>query len=219
MIRTKICGINSPEAFDAAVAAGADWVGFVLFPPSPRYVTAAAAAALSARHPGGPLRVALLVAPDDAQVAETLATLHPDVLQLHEVTPARAAALRATTGVPVWHAVGVAGAGDLPTAASGIDRVFLDAKAPPDAALPGGNARAFDWSLLRGWTPPAPWVLAGGLTPENVGAAIRATGAEVVDVSSGVERRRGVKDAARIAAFIRAAHAADAGAGERHTHG
>ncbi len=202
----KICGINSAAAMDAAVAAGADWIGFVFFAASPRYVTAAEAADLSGRHPGGPLRVALLVDPGEDEVAAIVGALRPDALQLHGVDQARAAALRAKCAVPVWQAIGIATGADLPrSAADGLDGFLLDAKPPPDARLPGGNAATFDWSLLRGWQAPRPWILAGGLTPENVAGAITATGAVAVDVSSGVESRRGVKDPERIAAFVAAA--------------
>ncbi len=204
-VRVKICGINSAAAFDAAVAAGADWVGFVFFPASPRHVSPEQAAGLSARHAGGPARVALLVAPDDDAVGAAVAALRPDVLQLHGVEPERAAAVRARFGVPVWHAIGVAGAGDLPATAPSVDRLLLDAKPAPGSALPGGNAVVFDWSILPGWQAPVPWLLAGGLTPENVAAAIRRSGAAAVDVSSGVETERGVKDPRRIAAFVAAA--------------
>ena len=202
----KICGINSPDALDAAADAGADYIGFVFFPPSPRAVTPAQAAALSAHRPGGPARVGLFVDPTDDDVAEALASLALDVLQVH-ATPERAAELRTRFGAPVWGVAGVADAADLPTGAGGVDALLLDAKAPPDAVLPGGNARAFDWSMLRGWTAPAPWLLAGGLTPDNVAEAVRISGASAVDVSSGVERSRGVKDAGLIQAFVRNARA------------
>ena len=205
--RVKICGINDPDAFDAAVAAGADWVGFVFFPPSPRAVAAAQAASLSGRRPGGPARVGLFVDPTDAEVASVLAALPLDVLQVYAV-PERAAELRARFMRPVWLAVAVSGAADLPAAAAGVDALLLEAKPPAGAANPGGNAQRFDWSVLGGWSPPAPWILAGGLDPENVAEAIRITGAAAVDVSSGVERARGVKDPARIAAFAAAARAA-----------
>lgn len=209
MIRVKVCGINTPAAMDAAADAGADWVGFVFFPPSPRAVTPVQAAALSAHRPGGPLRVGLFVHPTDDDVARALGAVALDVLQVHG-TPDRAAALRARFGVPVWQVASVDGPSDLPASAPGVDGLLLDAKPPPGAALPGGNARAFDWSVLRGWTAPAPWLLAGGLTPGNVAAAVRVSGAAAVDVSSGVERVRGVKDAGLIRAFVAAARSVDA---------
>lgn len=205
--RVKICGVNDPAAFDAAVEAGADWVGFVFFPGSPRYVTADRAAGLSGRAAGGPRRVGLFVDPSDDAVEAALGALRLDALQLY-ASAARAAALRARFGVPVWRALGIATASDLPTNAQGVDALVLEAKAPPDASRPGGNAARFDWSVLRDWTAPAPWLLAGGLDPENVGGAIRVTGAPGVDVSSGVERAPGEKDPALIRAFIAAARVA-----------
>lgn len=202
-VRVKICGINDPAGFDAAVAAGADWVGFVFFPPSPRYVTPAVAAALSARSTGGPPRVGLFVDPSPAVIAATLDVVRLDALQLYGA--ADLPALSRQFGLPLWRAVGVVAAADLPAAADGADRLVLEARPPADATRPGGNAARFDWSLLRGWTAPAPWILAGGLTVENVAAAIRATAASAVDVSSGVERVRGVKDPGLIHAFITSA--------------
>lgn len=204
MIEVKICGINTAVAFDAVVAAGADYLGFVFFPPSPRAVTPAQAAALSARHSGGPVRVGLFVRPDDADIAAALAAVKLAALQLHDVTIARAQGIRAKFGLPVWRAVGVAGPSDLPSDA-GADRLLLDAKAPKGASRPGGNAVSFDWTMLAGWHASAPWMLAGGLTPDNVAAAIRLTGAIAVDTSSGVESTPGVKDPARIRAFVAAA--------------
>jgi phosphoribosylanthranilate isomerase len=206
-VRVKICGINDPAALDAAASAGADWVGFVFFPPSPRAVTPGRAAALVSACPDGPERVGLFVNPSDADVAAVLDALRLDALQLYAPTE-RVAALRARFDLPVWQAIGIARAADLPTEAGAIDRFVLEAKPPADASRPGGNATPFDWSLLRGWHAPAPWILAGGLTPETVAAAIRATGAEAVDVSSGVERTPGRKDPALIRAFIAAARAA-----------
>ncbi len=207
MTRVKICGLNDAAGFDAAVAAGADWVGFVFFPASPRAVTPAQAAALSARHPGGPLRVGLFVDPSDSDIAAALAALPLDVLQLY-VPPARAMQVRTTFGLPVWRAVGVAGAAELPLGAEAVDGYVVEPKPPPGATRPGGNAVSLEWALLAGWQATLPWILAGGLTPDNVAEAIRAAGAAAVDVSSGVERARGVKDPALIAAFIAAARAA-----------
>jgi phosphoribosylanthranilate isomerase len=204
-VRVKICGINDPEAFDTAVSAGADYVGFVFFPPSPRYVTPAQAAALSARHPGGPLRVGLFVDPTTEAIGAALDAVPLDVLQLYG--PADIAALRARFALPVWRGVGVDTAADLPRETGGADALVLEAKPPPAATRPGGNAVRFDWSLLRDWIAPAPWILAGGLTPDNVAEAIRAAGATTVDVSSGVESARGVKDPALIRRFINLARA------------
>jgi len=199
-VRIKICGINDTAALDAAVEAGADWIGLVFFPPSPRFVTPAQAAALAARHPDGPARVGLFVDPTAEQVEAVLAAVPLDVLQLYGA--ADAAALRARFGRTVWRAAGIDSAGDLPIDAGGADALVLEAKPPPDSTRPGGNAARFDWSVLRGWQAPAPWILAGGLTPDNVAEAISSTGAAAVDVSSGVERSRGVKDPALIRAFI-----------------
>ncbi len=205
--RVKICGLNDATAFDTAVAAGAEFVGFNFFPASPRYVTPTQAAALSSRHQGGPVRVGLFVAPEEAEIEAALAALHLDALQLY-VPAERAAALRARFGLPVWRPVGVSARADLPHDAGGADALLIETKPPANASRPGGNAIAFDWSLLSGWTSPCPWALAGGLTPDNVAAAIRATGAPTVDVSSGVETAPGVKNPALIRAFIAAARAA-----------
>ncbi|WP_426955102.1 phosphoribosylanthranilate isomerase [Muricoccus radiodurans] len=210
--QVKICGLNDPDGLDAAVAAGADFIGFVFVPASPRAVTPDAAAALSARAPfveaGGPVRVGLFVDPTDEEIAAALAAVPLCVLQLHgEETPARVAEIRARFGVPVMKVLGIGEAADLDRLADYAevaDHFLLDTRVP-GAALPGGNAVAFDWSLLAGRALPRPWLLAGGLTPANVAEAIRVTGAPGVDVSSGVERARGVKDPARIAAFAAAA--------------
>ena len=207
MTRVKICGINTRAAMDAAVDAEADWVGFVFFPRSPRTISAADAAALSAYRPGGPLRVGLFVHPTDDDIARTLNAVTLNVLQLHG-TPGRAAEVQTRFGVPVWHVVPVETPGDLPDTVPGVNGLLLDAKPPPDAVLPGGNARTFDWSILNGWTAPMPWLLAGGLTPGNVAKAIRLSGAPAVDVSSGVESVRGTKDAELIRAFVAAARGA-----------
>jgi phosphoribosylanthranilate isomerase len=206
MIQVKICGINDPEAFDTAVAAGADWIGFAFFPPSPRNVTPAQAAELSARSPGGPARVGLFVEPAPEAIAATLDAVRLDALQIYGALDLPG--LRRRFGLPVWHAVGVAVHEDLPVGSGGADRLVMEAKAPPEATRPGGNAVSFDWSLLRGWRAPAPWILAGGLTVSNVAEAVRITGASAVDVSSGVERARGVKDPELIRAFIANARAA-----------
>jgi phosphoribosylanthranilate isomerase len=207
MARAKICGINTPDAIDAAVAAGADWVGFVFFPPSPRFVTPARARDLVNRRLDGPPRVGLFVKPSPEQVAEVLETVALDILQIYGA-PEDAAALRTRFGRPVWRAVGVATAADLPAALDGVDGFVIESKPPPDATRPGGNAVSFDWTLTQGWRAPGPWLLAGGLDPSNVRDAIAVSGASAVDVSSGVERTKGVKDTALIEAFVRAAHAA-----------
>jgi phosphoribosylanthranilate isomerase len=204
MTRVKICGINDPAAFDTAVQAGADWAGFVFFPPSPRYITPEAAAALSSRITGGPPRVGLFVNPTETAIAQVLDTVKLDILQIYGVQD-NLPAIRTRFGLPIWRAIGVNSAADLPTTPQGADRLLLEAKPPAGATRPGGNATTFNWSLLQGWSEPAPWILAGGLTPDNVAQAIHETGAEAVDVSSGVESRKGVKDANLIRAFIAAA--------------
>jgi phosphoribosylanthranilate isomerase len=199
-VTVKICGISTPDAYEAA--ATSDYVGFVFFPPSPRFVTPERVAALATRR--AQPRVGLFVDPTDDEIAATLAVAKLDVLQL--VAPVeRIAAIRGRFGLPVWRALGVSTAADLPLSMQGVDGLLLDAKPPAGATRPGGNAVTFDWSLLHGWTAPGPWLLAGGLTPANVAAAILATGAPGVDVSSGVERAPGVKDPALIEAFLRAA--------------
>jgi phosphoribosylanthranilate isomerase len=207
MTQVKICGINDPVAFDTAIEAGADWVGFVFFPPSPRHVTPDTAAALSARITGGPPRVGLFVEPRMDAIGRVLDVMRLDVLQIYGVLQ-DLTAIKARFGLPVWRAVSINATADLPTDALGAERILLEAKPPAGANRPGGNATTFDWSIPRGWTAPVPWVLAGGLTPENVATAIRQSGARAVDVSSGGEKTKGVKDAGLIRAFIAAAKAA-----------
>ncbi len=199
--QVKICGITTPDAYEAA--SRADYVGFVFFPRSPRFIIPSEAARLAT----GPARhVGLFVDPTDAQVAATLDAIHLDVLQL-VASPVRVAALRAAFGRPVWRATGIHGACDLPRAMDGADALLLDAKPPPGADRPGGNAVAFDWSLLAGWQPPGPWLLAGGLNPGNVAAATATLCPPAVDVSSGVETAPGIKSPALIEAFLRAVRA------------
>jgi phosphoribosylanthranilate isomerase len=202
MARVKICGINDPAAIDAAVEAGADWLGFNFFPPSPRYVTPSCARELTARHGDSPPRVGLFVKPTDAMIAEVLAEIHLDILQIYG-SEAEVPRLRTRFGRPIWHPVAVADAADLPPDLHGADALLLEAKPPPHATRPGGNAVRFDWTLTHGWHAPGPWILAGGLDPGNVADAIRLSGATAVDVSSGVESAKGVKDPVLIRAFIR----------------
>ena len=207
-VRAKICGINSREALDAAVAGGASFVGFVFYPPSPRALTPAAAGELAAAVPRTVGKLGLFVDDPDERIAEVLAKAPLDMLQLHgQETPARVAAIRRHFGLPVMKAVKVAGADDLAAADGYVgvaDWLLFDAKPPKEmtGALPGGNALAFDWQLLAGRAWPSPWMLSGGLTPENLGEAVRISGARVVDVSSGVEAAPGQKDPAKIAAFL-----------------
>lgn len=210
-VESKICGISDAAALDAAVAGGARWVGFVFFPRSPRAVTPEQAAALAAQAAGRIERVGLFVDPDDALLEETLRRVPLELLQLHGgESPRRVGEIRARWGVPVMKVIKVARAEDLaPVAdyAGTVDRILFDAKAPKDmvGALPGGNALAFDWRLLAGRRWPKPWMLSGGLKPENLAEAVSLTGAAAVDVSSGVEARPGVKDPARIRAFLEVA--------------
>lgn len=207
----KICGLKTPEALDAAIKAGADYAGFVFFPPSPRHLGLADAAQLSARAEGRLKRVALTVDADDAMITEIIAATGIDILQLHgKETPERAGQVKARFGLTVWKALSVASKDDVARAGSyagGADLVLFDAKTP-GGALPGGMGLSFDWSLVANWNGPLPWGLAGGLTPDNVADAVRLTGAPLVDTSSGVESAPGVKDPARIAKFCSAARRA-----------
>lgn len=209
MAQVKICGLTRPEHVAAAVEAGAAFVGFVFFPKSPRNLTPEAAAALAQDVPPGVARVGLFVNPDDALLDAVLAVVPLDILQLHgSESPDRVAEIKARTGLPVMKAVGVAGPADLEALWDyGLvaDMLLVDAKAPKAAALPGGNGLAFDWRLLVGRKFLTPWMLAGGLTPDNVAEALRLTGARIVDVSSGVETAPGEKDADLIRAFVTAA--------------
>ena len=207
----KICGLSTPATLDAALAAGASHVGFVFFPPSPRAVDYAQAAGLAARVPAAVSRVGAFVDPDDATIDEAVSAARLDAVQLHRVTPARAAAIRGRTGAETWVAIAVRTRADLDGVVAyrgAADRLLYDAKTPDGAALPGGMGLRFDWSLLDGFAHPLPWALSGGLDAGNVGDAIRRTGARLVDVSSGVESAPGDKDPVRIAAFLRAVAAA-----------
>lgn len=206
-VTAKVCGLSTTATLDAAIAGGASHVGFVFFAPSPRNLTRERAAELAARVPPHVARVGVFVDPDDALIESALDAGQLDVLQLHKVTPARAAAIRAKTAREVWAAVAVRTRADLDAAASytgAADRILYDAKTPPGAALPGGMGVRFDWTLLDGFHHPLPWALSGGLDAANVREAITRTGATLVDVSSGVESAPGVKDAAKIAAFLKA---------------
>lgn len=209
-IRVKICGLRDAAQVAAAVDAGAAYVGFVFFPKSPRHIAPEQAAALAANVPPGVAKVALTVDADDTFLDQLLERVPLDMLQLHgHESPARVAEIRARYGLPVMKAIGIADAADLDqidTYAAVADQLLIDAKPPKDATLPGGNGLAFDWRLLAGrkyWTRP--WMLAGGLTADNVAEAVRLTGARQVDVSSGVESAPGVKDPDRIRAFVTAA--------------
>ncbi len=208
----KICGLSTPETLDAALAAGADMVGFVFFPKSPRNVSLHAAAALAARTAGRAKTVALTVDATDADIAAIAQALRPDMIQLHgRETPERAAEIRARFGIPVMKAIGVSTAEDLasvPAQAAAADMLLFDAKPPKGADLPGGNGLAFDWPILSGLDLGKPFMVSGGLDAGNVGTALALTRAQGVDVSSGVESSPGVKDPRRIEEFIAAARAA-----------
>ncbi len=210
-VRVKICGVTNAAAIDSAVSAGAHYLGFNFYPPSPRYLTPERASALLRDVPAGVTKVALVVDAQDDELEALLDAVPADVLQLHgHESPERVAEVRASFGLPVIKVVGIADADDLAELDRYLavsDQILVDTKPPKNARLPGGNGLAFDWRLLQGRRWPCPWLLAGGLTPENVGAAIRLTGARQVDVSSGVESAPGVKDAQRMAAFIQAAQA------------
>jgi phosphoribosylanthranilate isomerase len=205
MTLTKICGLSTPDTLDAAVKGGATHIGLVFFPASPRHLTTDRAAQLAARTPGHIVKVGVFVDPDDETLTRALP--HIDALQLHKVTPAKAAAIRQRAGRETWVAIAIKTRADLDTAhryAGAADRLIYDAKTPPGAALPGGMGLRFDWSLLDGFRHPLPWGLSGGLDPANVATAIAHTRAPLVDVSSGVESVPGVKDVDKIAAFLKA---------------
>lgn len=207
----KICGLSTPETLDAAIAGGASHVGFVFFPPSPRHLDFDRAAQLGARVPKHVAKVGVFVDPDDETVERAILAAALDAVQLHNTEPARAAAIRARTGRETWAAVAVRTRADLERAnafAGAVGRILYDAKTPEGSVLPGGMGVRFDWTLLQGFRHPVPWALSGGLDPDNVVEAIGRTGASLVDVSSGVERAPGVKDAVRITQFLEAVRAA-----------
>ncbi len=209
--RVKICGLRDAATLQAAVDAGASYVGLVFFPKSPRHVSVEVAAQLAAKVPVGVAKTALVVNADNALLDVITAEVPLDILQLHGAeTPERVTEVRARYGLPVMKAVGVADESDLPQLehyARVADQLLVDAKPPKNADLPGGNGLSFDWRLIADRRWPVPWMLAGGLTPDNVAEAIALTGATQVDVSSGVESAPGQKDADLIAAFCAAAGA------------
>ena len=208
-VRVKICGLRTPADVTAVARAGAAYAGFVFFAKSPRNVTLPEARLAALAAPPGLAKVALTVDADDATLDAIVEAVPLDMLQLHgRESPDRVAQVRARYRLPVMKAIGLADEGDLPAifAFSAVaDQILIDAKPPRGADLPGGNGLAFDWRLLAGRRWLRPWMLAGGLTAKNVAEAVRLTGARQVDVSSGVESAPGVKDAARIAAFVAAA--------------
>ena len=205
----KICGLSDAESLTAAVQAGARYVGFVFFDKSPRNVSEELARTLALEVPPAVCKVALVVDADDQRLDRITSQVPIDMLQLHGgETPERVAEIKARYGLPVMKAIGVAEASDLEaiaTYAQVADQVLIDAKPPKGGEVPGGNGLTFDWRLLQGRRWAVPWMLAGGLTPDNVAEAARLTGARQVDVSSGVERAKGVKDLGLISEFLKAA--------------
>ena len=208
-MRTKICGLSNLDDIQAAATAGARYVGFVFFQKSPRNISISKARALAVDVPPGVAKVALVVDASDDLLDDITANVPLDMLQLHgSESPARVVEIQHRYGLPVMKAVGVADAADISRLAVYevvADQILVDAKPAKGAALPGGNGLSFDWQLIAGFDWKKPWMLAGGLTPENVGDAIRLTGAQQVDVSSGVENAPGEKDPELIQAFIRSA--------------
>ncbi len=209
-VKVKICGVRTPTIVETAAGEGADFIGLVLFPKSPRHVELEEARVLAAIARGKIGTVAVLVDPDDALIDAAVERVRPDLLQLHgSETPERVAAIKARTGLKVMKAISVAESADVAEAsayAASADYILFDTKAGAGATLPGGNGVPFDWLALKGLT--APFALSGGLTPDSVGEAIKVTGASLVDVSSGVERAPGEKDAELVRRFIRAAKSA-----------
>ena len=208
-VSVKICGIRNPAHLDVLAKAGARYVGFVFFEKSPRFVSFDTARSLSLATSTGIAKVALVVNADDAQLDALTSTVPLDMLQLHgSETPERVAEIKTRYGLPVMKAVGVADADDMAALdryTKVADQILVDAKPPKTSELPGGNGLAFDWRLIAGRRWPVPWMLAGGLSPDNVGQAIKLTGARQIDVSTGVENAPGTKDPNLIKAFVEAA--------------
>jgi phosphoribosylanthranilate isomerase len=208
MARVKICGLSTPDTVAAALDGGAAFLGFNFFPASPRYLAPADAARLAPPARGKAAIVAVTVDPDDDLLDQLMATLNPDLVQLHgKETPARARAVAARTGAGVIKALPVSETADLDAArafATVVEHLMFDARPPADAAMPGGLGSPFDWTILAGRRFDRPYLLAGGLDPWNVQQALRLSGAPIVDVSSGVERGPGIKDPGLISAFLEA---------------
>jgi len=208
-LTVKICGLSTPEAVDAAIAAGADMVGFVFFPPSPRNISFDIARTLGRLAHTRAQKVALTVGADDALLDAIVKALQPDMLQLHgKEQPERIATIKKRFGLPVMKAIAIEERADVAAAAVYaplVDRLLFDARAPQAATRPGGLGKPFDWHLLQGLHPGVPFMLSGGLNAANVAEAMRITSAPGVDVSSGVERAPGEKDIGKIRAFVRAA--------------
>jgi phosphoribosylanthranilate isomerase len=207
--QVKICGLKTEAALEAALAHGADYVGLVFFPPSPRSIDPEKAKPLAVKARGRAKVVALLVDPEDALIEAVVKLVEPDMLQLHgEETAERAVAIRRRWNLPVIKAIKVATANDARLALNYramVDYILFDARPPEGATRPGGHGAAFDWTVLNGVKEHVPYILSGGLTPDNVADAIRATRAPIVDVSSGVESSPGEKDLALIQRFLQAA--------------
>jgi phosphoribosylanthranilate isomerase len=208
---TKICGLTDAAAVEAAVTHGADMVGFVFYPPSPRNLGAEQAQVLLHDVPSGIDRVGLFVDPETDFLDQILGKARLDLLQLHgDETPERCRAISVYFGLPIIKAIKVSTKADLKMAKDyedTVDWLMFDARPPADGALPGGNGKAFDWTILKGAEFKRPWLLAGGLTPDNLSQAVQQSGASAVDVSSGVESAPGQKDPAKIRAFLDAARA------------
>ncbi len=207
MIDVKICGLRTPEAVWAAAEEGSAYLGFVFFSPSPRNIAPEKAAKLIANAPKAARKVGLFVDAGDDAIQATLDLCPLDILQLHgKETPERTAQVRRRFGLPVIKAISIAGSSDIERALAFepvCDILLFDAKPPPAASAPGGNALAFDWALLAGRSWSRPWMLAGGLNVSNLAEALAISQASVVDVSSGVESARGVKDPNKIRQFLR----------------
>jgi len=207
----KICGLSTRETLDIALDAGADMVGFVFFPPSPRHISLEVARDLGSRAKGRAVKVALTVDADDATLENIVETLRPDILQLHgKETTARLRDIKQKFGLPLMKALPVETAADLaplPGYTAVAERILFDARAPTDATRPGGLGAPFDWHVLENLNLALPYMVSGGLHADNVAEAVTVTRAGGVDVSSGVERTPGVKDPELIRAFIRAARA------------
>ncbi len=205
-MNVKICGLSEPKSLQAAITAGARYLGFVFFPKSPRNVSIEQASALAADVPAGLCKVALTVNATNAVLDEILRDVALDMLQLHgSETPERVSEIKSRYGLPVMKAIGIADAEDLTKIApyeQVADQLLIDAKPPQNADLPGGNGLSFDWRLIQSRRWATPWMLAGGLTPDNVAEAIELTNASQIDVSSGVESRPGVKDPQLIETFL-----------------
>ncbi len=208
----KICGLSAPDALDVALETGADMVGFIFFPPSPRNVSLETARALASRVQSRARKVAVTVDADDTLLASIIEALKPDILQLHgHETPPRVAAVRESFGLPVMKALPIEAKSDLlmiGSYTSAADRLLFDARPPRDATRPGGLGQSFDWHLLENLNLSIPFMLSGGLNPDNVSEALCITRAGGVDVVSGVENAPGVKDPEKIRAFIRATRSA-----------